>query len=164
MAQTVNGYIATVSDETPWSDEEWNTYHSVVKRVGNIIIGRRTYEMMRKSDEFRQIGNPATVIVTSDPHLKSDNSQFYFAKSPREALKTLKVLGFKETLVGGGGQLNTSFMKEGLVDEIYLDVEPLMFGKGIPLFTSEDFDCNLELLGIKKLNANTVQLHYKVVR
>lgn len=57
-----------------------------------------------------------------------------------------------------------AFMKEGLINEIYLDVEPLIFGKGIKLFADSDFEYNLELLEVNKLNENTVQLHYKVIK
>lgn len=53
-------------------------------------------------------------------------------------------------------------MKEDLIDEIYLDVEPLVFGKGIPIFREADFEYELELMEIKKLNKNTIQLHYRV--
>lgn len=62
------------------------------------------------------------------------------------------------------GHVNSLFMKEGLIDEIYLDVEPIIFGKGIPLFTSEDFEYNFQMLDFKKLNENTIQLHYKVLK
>ena len=50
-------------------------------------------------------------------------------------------------------------MKAGLVDELILVVEPVLFGKGLPLLT-EDLDRRLELLDVKKVNQNTVQLHY----
>ena len=163
MATTANGYVASQDDETPWSDEEWESYHNIVKKVGNIIIGRRTYEMMLDGEEFSKIGNPVVATVTSDIRLKN-NSQFHFVKNPREALETLENLGFNEAIVGGGGHLNASFMKQGLVDEIYLDVEPIIFGKGIPLFMPEDFEYKLQLLETKQLNSNTLQLHYSVLK
>lgn len=72
--------------------------------------------------------------------------------------------GFTTAFLAGGGQLNTSFAKEGLIDEIYLDVEPLILGQGIKIFTDADFEFLLELLDFKKLNSNTIQLHYKVIK
>lgn len=74
----------------------------------------------------------------------------------------LEEKGFSETFLAGGGNVNSSFIKDGLIDEIYLDVEPIVFGKGIKLFSEEDFEYELELLEVNKLNENTVQLHYKV--
>jgi len=82
--------------------------------------------------------------------------------SPKDILALLEAKGFKTVFLAGGGQLNSSFMKDGLVDEVYFDVEPLLFGKGIKVFADADFECTLELLDTKQLNAHTVQLHYRV--
>lgn len=163
MAITVNGYIATPSHETPWSDEEWNSYRSIVQEVGNVIIGKTTYDVMKVVDEFKNIGNPFTVIVTSN-ELDTDSPNFVVAKSPQEALQILESKGYSTGLIGGGGILNSTFLKAGLVDEVYLDVEPFVFGKGIKLFADDDFKVKLELLGTKNLSKNTIQLHYNVVR
>lgn len=162
MATTVNGYIAKENNETPWSDEEWQSFSKFVKEIKNIVIGKNTYEIMKKDDEFSKIGNPFTVVVSKEDF--AHNYNFTIAKSPKEALKILKEKNFTKALVAGGGMLNSSFMKEKLVDEIYLDVEPLIFGKGIKLFSDNDFDAKLELMGTKSLSKNTIQLHYKILK
>ena len=53
-------------------------------------------------------------------------------------------------------------MKENLIDEIFLDVEPKIFGRGIKLFSDNDFEFELELIDIKKFSQNELQIHYKV--
>ena len=162
MATTVNGYIAKENDETPWSDAVWDSYYTIVKQFKAIILGRRTYEIMKDVNEFDKIGNPFTIVVTKEDLAR--NSNFAVAKSPKEALEILKEKGFAKALVAGGGILNSSFIKESLIDEIYLDVEPLIFGKGIKLFSDNDFDIKLELIGTKSLSKNAVQLHYKILK
>lgn len=74
----------------------------------------------------------------------------------------MKKTGVSEACLIGGQQTISQFIQKGLVDEIYLDVEPLIFGQGIPLFSPADFELKLELLEVKNLSAQTVQLHYKV--
>ncbi|MFH1174484.1 MAG: dihydrofolate reductase family protein [archaeon] len=162
VAMTVNGYIAKENNKTPWSNEEWSSFSTFVKETKNIVIGKNTYTIMKKSGEFGKIGNPFTVVVSKENF--AQNSNFAAAKSPKEALKILKEKNFAKALVAGGGMLNSSFMKENLIDEIYLDVEPLVFGKGIKLFLDTDFDAALELLGTKNLSQNTIQLHYRVLK
>lgn len=83
-------------------------------------------------------------------------------KSPKEVLKMLEEKGFDTAFLAGGGHINSAFIKDGLIDEIYLDVEPIVFGKGIKLFADSDFEYQLEFLEVNKLNKNTVQLHFKV--
>ena len=85
-------------------------------------------------------------------------------KSPKDALDILKKDKFSKALVAGGGTLNTSFIKENLVDEIIIDVEPKILGKGIKLFSDDDFESNLELIRTKKLSNNEIQLRYKVLK
>ena len=160
MAMTLNGYIAKENNETPWSKIEWDNFREIISRVGNLIIGRKTYEIMKEGKEFENIGNPVTVVVTNQ---KIENSKnFTFVKSPEDAIKFLEEKEFSEVLVAGGGELNTSFMQENLIDEIYLDVAPIIFGKGIKLFSGKDFETKLELVKIKNISPNEIQLHYKI--
>ena len=55
-------------------------------------------------------------------------------------------------------------MEDGLIDEIYLDIEPIIFGKGIKLFADNNFEVKLKLLGIRNLTEDILQLHYKVLK
>lgn len=163
MAMTVNGMIARENDETPWSDAEWKAYHSFVKRTGNLIVGRRTCEIMKQDGTFGKLGSPTTVVVSKSTPKRKESS-FIFVTSPREAVSVLKEKGFKEAAVGGGSKLNAAFLKAGLIDEVWLDVEPLFFGKGIPLFAGIDAEAKLKLLEVKNLSSNTLRIRYKVLK
>jgi len=85
-------------------------------------------------------------------------------KSPKNILMMLTAKGFKKVLIAGGGKLNSAFMKARLVDEMYLDIEPALLGKGIKLFADSDFEKKLRLINVKKLSKNEVQLHYEVMK
>ena len=68
-------------------------------------------------------------------------------------------------LLVGGSKIYSSFMKEGLVDELYLTIEPVVFGNGKNLFSDESFETKLELVSSKKLNKKgTILLKYRVLR
>lgn len=165
MAMTVNGIVAKENDDTTWVTEtEWKSFSGTVKKIGNMVIGRRTYEIMLKNDEFNKSGlTKIKTVVLTRASLKIHDPKFVFTvQSPKQALEILLNQGFRKMLVCGGGGLNSSFMKEGLIDEIYLDVEPIIFGKGIRLFEDSNFESNLQLIGSKKLSKNEIQLHYRV--
>ena len=119
MSMTVNGYIAKEDDATSFvSPQEWRQFATMVKKVGNLIIGRRTYEVMLKEDEFKKLGKIVVVIVSSH-NLVIANPQHHIVSSPQQALQLLKTKGFKTALLGGGAKLNTAFLQEKMVDEIY---------------------------------------------
>lgn len=162
LAQTINGYIARENDNTPWSKEVFRSYYSIVREAGNIIVGRKTHSIMKRVGEFKRCGNPFTVIVSRSLK-KAAEKNTIVAKSPAEALRILKGKRFKRIIVGGGSRLATSFMRAGLIDDIYLDVEPRAFGRGVPLFQDSDLDIKLSLVKTVRLSKNTVRLHYRVL-
>ncbi|MFB5637455.1 MAG: dihydrofolate reductase family protein [Nitrosarchaeum sp.] len=157
MAISANGHIEDSNKNTPWSNEEWIGFSNMVKDVGNLVVGKNTYNIMIKEKEFDKIGNPYTIII-------SNTNSLNFIKSPEEAIEKLKEKGFSKILVAGGSSLNSSFLEKGLVDEIYLDVEPYIFGDGLNLISKSNINLKLELLEINKLSKNTIQLHYKILK
>jgi dihydrofolate reductase len=164
MAITPNGMIATKEDNTGWiSKVESDSYSSIVRKAGNLVVGRRTYNILSKQPEFSELLKAVKVVVVAQkkaPSLIGPNHSV--VSSPKEALQLLK--DFEEVVVAGGGILDSSFLADNLIDEIYLDVEPIILGRGIGLFSEGNFETRLELMGIKNISKNEVQLHYKVVR
>ena len=75
MAITANGMIAREDDSVPWSDVIFNAYYSFGKEIGNIVVGRKTYELMVGAEtEFEKLGNPITVVLSSTK-LKLNNKK-----------------------------------------------------------------------------------------
>src|SRR3989338_9286316 len=162
MAISLNGIIAKGNDDTSWiSKEEWDSYSLAVRAAGNLIVGHRSYGILTKQPEFSEFKDVKLVVVAQkDFQTLAENH--LVAHSPKEALKLLS--DFEQVVVAGGGALNASFVEENLVDEIFIDIEPIIFVQGIPLFRDKDFECNLKLVGQKKMSDSEVQLHYKVIK
>ena len=162
MAVTANGYIAKENDDTSWiSGKEWNGYSAIVCKAGNLIIGHRTYDILTKQPEFVEFSKIKIAIV-SNQNFKTLSQNHVIARTPKDALSLLN--NFEEVVVAGGGHLNASFMEENLVNEIYLDIEPIVFGKGIKLFEGKDFEKELKLLEVKNISDNELQLHYQILK
>ena len=71
--------------------------------------------------------------------------------------------GYSEAVMAGGAGANALFLKAGLVDEIWLTIEPLVFGTGIDLFRGTEFDLRASLISVEQLNERgTVHLKYMV--
>jgi dihydrofolate reductase len=165
MGVSVNGCIAELDGNSEWtSQEDLKGFYENSKKAGNIIMGKNTYLAASKSGYF-PFPDALNIVVS---HESIDNKWgdevLVTERSPREILSLLEGKGFATAFLAGGGQLNTSFAKEGLLDEIYLDVEPLVIGRGIQVFSAADFRFELKFIEVIKLNSDTVQLHYSVVK
>lgn len=162
MAISANGMIAKKDDDTSWiTEEEWNSYSLVTRTAGCLVVGRRTYHILTKQPEFSEFKD-VKVVAVSKENFETLAPNHLIAHSPKEALEVLK--DFDEIVVAGGGSLNASFLEDNLIDEIYLDIEPIILGEGIPLFHGMDFEKELKLIGIKNISDNELQLHYKVIK
>lgn len=165
MGISINGYVAKEDGNSEWtSDEDLKGFYEHSKKAGNIIMGKNTFHAASKYGYFPFSESLNIILTHQSIENKWKDKVIITCQSPKEILQTLEKKGFKEAFIAGGGQINSSFIKEKLIDEIYLDVEPLVFGKGIKLFADSDFEFNLELLECKNLNKNTIQLHYKVLK
>ncbi len=165
MAMSANGMIARVNGEEDFlSEDNWLVTVELAKQTGNIIWGRKTHEAVSGWEEryHQSIKDALKVIVSSDSNFKIEKEDYLVVRSPEEALNVLSEKGFTEAFLSGGSTINSSFAKLGLIDEVIVNIEAILIGKGIPVFSQEDFDLDLELQEVKQLDNEIVQLHYKV--
>lgn len=167
MAVSVNGMIATEGGgEDFLSDENWKTFASLVEEFGNFIVGSRTYEAVSKWGENYSLDDfpNAKKIVVSDSQKYKLKDGYQLAGSPKHALDLLTDAGFGKGLLAGGSNLNASFASEHLINEIILNIEPVLIGRGIPLLKSTDFQLQLDLIESTKIAGGIAQLHYRVMK
>jgi len=70
--------------------------------------------------------------------------------------------GIKKILLEGGGSTSRRMFNEGLVDEVYLTIAPVLIGQGVDLFHGElDRNIELGLEGILQYGDHVI-LHYTV--
>ncbi|TSC56539.1 MAG: dihydrofolate reductase FolA [Parcubacteria group bacterium Greene0714_21] len=154
-ALTADGFIAKSSQHlTDWtSKEDKHFFVEKTKQAGVVVFGQNTFETIRKPLKDR-----LTIVYSKD---KQYEGVEVTQKDPRELLEDLEKRGYKEVAICGGATIYTMFMQAGVVDKLYLSVEPVFFGQGLTLFTKE-LDKKLELVSVQKLGDHTVLLEYIV--
>lgn len=166
-AVSVDGYISGPNHNTDWvSDEDWESFINLANDIGNLVIGRVTYGLMQSAGELEHFNKIQVVSLTKNDNLteKKDNI-IVTNKSPKETVKLLKKKGHKKMLIGGGGRLNASFLEAGLIDELYLNIHPIVLTQGTPLYSIyKNASMKLKLINTKKLSTQVIQHHYKVIK
>ena len=162
MHITINGMISRLDNSDFSSKLAREDFLKTIKRYKVNVIGRNTFNVASKNKGFPLEG--LNIVVTKhDIKLKKEwKNVIVTNKKPKEIIKIIEGNGYKSAMVAGG-TLATSFLKNDLVNEIYLNVEPIALGKGIPLFSNEKFEKKLKLLQVKRFSEDEVRLHYKVL-
>lgn len=167
MAMSANGIIAAeTGDEEFLSHENWAKFCELAREFGNFIVGRKTYEAVKRWDggyNFDDLVGVEKIVISQDQNFKLDKG-YTLASSPQDALTKLSEKGFEKALVTGGAKINSAFAKTNLLDEIILNVEPVFVGKGIPLFAPQDFELKTKIISVSKSKSEIVTLYYSVLK
>ena len=68
-----------------------------------------------------------------------------------------------EICLMGGGALAAALLDAGVVDEVGLNVHPVLLGAGIPMFRQMTTQIDLQLLETKTLAGGCIYVRYRVV-
>jgi dihydrofolate reductase len=168
MVASINGKITKGNDPivSHWSSPEDQEHFSRFTHASNLLImGRKTYEIAKSM--MHHTPDRLRVVMTSKPEeFQKDaiSQQLEFtSKGPKELVQELEASGYTQALLVGGASTNALFFQEHLVNDIYLTVEPKIFGTGNPLIIDMPVDLDLHLKSIKQLNSQgTLLLHYSI--
>lgn len=154
-ATTADGYIAKDSQHAAlWTSKaDKKRFVELTKKAGVIIMGQTTYKTIGRPLKDRHN------IVYSEEDIAGVEVT---RKDPRELIAELEARGIKEVAICGGSHIYTMFMKSGVVDTLYLTIEPIIFGKGMNLFR-EDLHYLLKLKSaVTSESSGSLLLEYKV--
>lgn len=152
-AMTADGFIArdTHHAATWTSKEDKKFFVERTKQAGVMVMGANTYETIG-----RPMPGRLTIVYSRDKTYPGVETT---TKPPAELLRELEGRGFKEAAICGGASMYTQFLKAGMVDTLYLTVEPLLFGSGMSM-VNEKLDVDLKLISHQKLSDNVLLLEY----
>jgi dihydrofolate reductase len=159
MAMTADGKIAKTSDHFPdWtSKEDKKMFAEATKKHGVVIMGESTFKTFPKP-----LPDRLNVVFTLEKDPSETENVKWVSGEPEKVLEELERGGYKSAILGGGANLNAQFLKKKLIDEIWLTIEPKIFGDGLGIF-SGDFDQDLKLIGFEKINEDSVVVKYEVI-
>ncbi len=156
-------------------DAEFNDFSiRQLDATGAIIFGRVTYQGMasywptpaavQDDPQVANRMNAISKIVVSKTLDKADwNNTRLIKTNLVEEITNLKALPGKELALFGSANLASTFIKEHLIDEFRIFVNPLVLGKGGPLFIGLDGRLKLKLLEAQPFKNGNVLLRYEPV-
>jgi dihydrofolate reductase len=152
MQMTINGYVAGPNGENDWmtwnpDDEFWEFINSLIDSSDTILMGRKMTDEFMSHWENAVKNNPDNlfakkmvdtpkVVFTKTLDKSTWNNTTLAKGNLSEEIANLKKQNGKDILVYGGAGFVSSLIKEGLIDEYHLIVNPTAIGNGMTIFNS----------------------------
>ncbi len=130
-----------------------------------ILMGRKTWEFAALAggggempgvtiDKTYVFSKTLTSVTGKDTELVSGNAGDFVRK--------LKAQPGKDIVVMSGGNFATSLLQAGVIDEIGLNIHPVLLGGGVPAFLDQEKYVKLELIECRQLAGGCVFVNYRV--
>lgn len=168
-ACSLDGYLAGRDGAIDWlvfSKDVQEIMRRSWATVDTILLGRKTWEFAKAmgggpdmpgvrlksyvfSRTLKSLSEPDVELVTTDAG---------------EFVRALKTRPGKDIIVMSGGNFATSLLQAGVVDEIGLNIHPLLLGGGVPAFLDPGARVGLELTECRQLEGGCVFVNYRVTR
>ena len=172
---TLEGYFAGPDGELNWffwNEEMEKAAIDLISNVDTLLFGRVTYELMASYWPSASAPAENPIIVDRMNNLPKIVFSKTLEKIEWENTKQIKeinkegILKIKEQpgrnmVIYGSGSLVSVFMNLGLIDEYYIFVNPVVLGRGKPLFKDLNNQENLKLIETKPFSNGVVLLHYQ---
>jgi dihydrofolate reductase len=160
IATSLDGFIARPNGGIEWLkpfESEEHGYEAFFAGVDALVIGRGTYDTVLGFAAW-PYGGKRVIVCTSRP-ARAAHGEEPWSGSPRALAERLDREGVRRVYLDGGALIR-SFLCEGLVSELTVNVVPLVLGAGRPLFASGLPELPLRLREAKSFSSGLVQLRY----
>jgi dihydrofolate reductase len=184
MHVSLDGFVCGPNDEMDWTtmnDEKMGIFlvSDLQKTVDTMLVGRILYqgfeqywpsvpENPKSPAELVEFAHwmtntPKVVFSNTLKEVKWKNSSLAKA-DPTTIVEQLKKGPGGDMVIFGGAALAAHFVKNNLVDEYRLKLEPVVLGKGKSLYKDVTGRVKLKLIMSKPFDSGVTGLYYEVIK
>lgn len=179
MSMSLDGYINDHkgSVEPLYTDfselHDAPSFQEMIKNTGAVIMGRNVYEM---ADPFSWINEeyefqvPIFVLTHIPPEKFPPGNEKLTLTFVTDGIESAveqakKAAGDKMVQIIGGPNTIQQYLNAGLVDELLIDIMPVLLGKGIRLFEHIDIEkVTLERSKTEEITSARTSVLFKVIK
>jgi dihydrofolate reductase len=177
MHVSLDGFVAGPNGEMDWinvDDELFDYAGKMIDRADVALYGRVTYEMMEgywptaadqpnasKHDIEHSAWYKKVDKVVLSTTMKSNLKVKVVKDNLAEEISKIKNQGGKDIVIFGSPRTTHALMQNNLVDEFWLFINPILIGKGMPMFSEISERRKLKLLETKIFSSGVLGLHYQ---
>jgi dihydrofolate reductase len=177
---TLDGFMSGPGGELDWSDAAfdeavWEQVKRIMSTVDGVLFGRATYrdfeaywpaarvnpKSPRNEREFGEwIEETAKYVFSSTMKTSQWKNTTVVNGDAAAYVRKLKSQSGGDLLMFGSNTLAASLLQAGLVDDVRLNVYPVLLGAGRTLFNGLNQRITLEHVETRNLNSRVVEMRY----
>lgn len=179
MHASLDGYVAGPNGEMNWikiDEEIFDFVATITQKADAALYGRKTYEMMQgywptaadkpnatkhdieHSAWYKQV---AKIVLSKTISAEGLDNTSVIAENLADEIKHIKNQDGQDILIFGSPSASHALLDHNLIDEFWIMVNPILIGKGTPLFKNIHQITELNLLETKTFSNGVVAMHYE---
>lgn len=180
MHISLDGFVAGPNGEMDWIKIDQEIFDHVGKRISEgdtALYGRVTYEMMENYWPTAADSPTATkhdiehskwyskvhkVVLSKTMNEKNLNNTKIISENLTDSINEIREGTGADILLFGSPTATHSLMQQHLIDGYWLFVNPVILGRGIPLFEGIKDKTKLKLLTTRQFTSGVTELNYIV--
>lgn len=180
MHTSLDGYVAGLNGEMDWinfDDELFDFVDTMTAKADAALYGRVTYELMQnywptagkqsnaskhEKEHSAWYSKVSKIILSRTMTEKGLDNTIVISNQLSENINRIKKQEGQTILIFGSPSACQSLLAEGLIDEFWLFVNPVLLGQGIPLFKGITETTKLQLVETKAFSCGVIALHYEI--
>jgi dihydrofolate reductase len=163
-ACSADGFIAAADGSYDWirfSKDAEAIMTDYWQRIDTLLMGRKTWDVAKGHKGGGMPGVHSYVFSRTLDSIKRKGVTLV-KDDAAEFVRDLKERPGKDICVFGGGDLARSLFAAGVIDEVGINVQPVMLGAGIPLFVDAGRRIDLELKECRAIANDCIHVIYSV--
>ncbi|HTI61557.1 dihydrofolate reductase family protein [Mucilaginibacter sp.] len=179
MHTSLDGFVAGPNGEMNWikvDEEIFDFVGTMTDNADTALYGRVTYEMMQsywptagddpnasKHDKEHSAwyNKVAKIVLSKTMSDEGLDNTTVISDQLADNINKIKKQNGENILIFGSPGASHSLLGQGLIDEFWLFVVPVLLGEGIPLFKNVKETTELKLIESKTSSCGVIALHYE---
>jgi dihydrofolate reductase len=145
-----------------WSDDARTIMAEYWPTIDTILMGRKTYEVAAQGGGGGEMAGITSYVFSRT--LKEAPGATVVSEDAGGFVRGLKEQPGKGIMVMGGGELARALFEVDAIDELGVNIHPVLLGSGVPLVPGLARQVNLELVSCRTLHGGCIYALYRVKR
>jgi dihydrofolate reductase len=177
VQMSIDGFIAGPNGEMDWLNQNWGDdinahVTALTEPVDTILLGRilaqgfipywtSAYNSPEPAPGSKKFVETPKIVFSKTLTSSEWDNTIVENGDLKNAVNDLKKQDGGDIIAYGGGTFVSSLIREKLVDELHLFVNPTVLGKGMPIFQDVQAMQNYSFVSAQPFDCGIVELTYK---